>query len=107
MLHGVVALGEADGEVALHRHRDRRPHRAGQRDLDHGQPVRGQPGPAMEKVLICVNQNVTEWDQLRIPDIFTIKFVVFRLRNFSNEKGIPFLPSKPSSAQQAIYRVHQ
>ena len=52
VLHGVVPLGEADGEVALHRHRDRRPHRARQRDLDHRQPVRGQPRPA-NRVIIC------------------------------------------------------
>ena len=49
VLHRVVALREAHREVALHRHRDRRPHGARQRDLDHGQPIGGQPRPAMAR----------------------------------------------------------
>ena len=50
VLHGVVALREAHRRVALHRHRDRRPHGARQRDLDHRQPVRRQPGPAKKDI---------------------------------------------------------
>ena len=48
MLHRVVAHREAHRAVALHRHGDRRPHGARQRDLDHRQPIGGQPRPAME-----------------------------------------------------------
>ena len=54
MLHGVVALREADRRVALHRHGDRRPHGARQRDLNHRQPVRRQPGPARKDIDVCI-----------------------------------------------------